>query len=72
MWDPQQEQALQGLWCAEPAEKCVRERSTRGPRLSVTEPLLGRGAQGWGWGVLEQSSDFIQWNKNSLELCSSR
>lgn len=54
-----------------PAEKSVRERSTRGPRLSLKEPLLGGGAQEEG-GTLEQSPDFIEQNKNCLQLCSPR
>lgn len=50
-----------------PAEKGVRERSIGGPRLSLKEPLLGRCAQEEGC-TFEQCTDFIQLNKNCLQL----
>lgn len=39
------DKTFRGTGVQRPAEKSVRERSTRGPRLSLKEPLLGGGAQ---------------------------
>lgn len=64
------DKAFRATGVQRPAEKGVRERSTGGLGCH-SESLLDGGAQEEG-GTLEQSPDFIQQNKNCLQLCSTR